>query len=575
MLIREALNILQSIRLHGSSKVALLCSFEALQLKTYLQAYLAKEFPGETPAVVTFGYDQLAAGLAQTASSLKKHPVLLCLSWEDIHPALSWRGRGKRSFGVDDLAKEGERLKWTLRQWIESRHGAETYFVLPQLEFFPLLDPCPSSAIGIIALTASVIMWEVAQILSEGSGRLLKLPSSDLNYRDLLLSGCPYSAEFSESIARRFVEVACRKVQRKKALVTDLDGTLWQGIIGEEGFQGVFCKPEGRGYPFYIFQEFLLKLKEDGILLAFCSKNNSSDVLPTFDAMGMPLKLADFAVHRCNWEQKSENLVAIANELNIGLDALVFVDDDEVELAEVKRVVPAVTCFKTPRTGVDWKNLLYALQDLFATWHVGEEDRIRTQTFAVNQQRALAQAGTRAIICPTNRFAHLKDMGLEVTIQRHAFGDPRSLELINKTNQFNLTGERFSQEEWLTWSEVQGAFCLSARLKDRFGDFGTIGVITGKITEANTILIRQFVLSCRAFGRGVETILLGSVIEQTGLKCLAGLFKDTGKNEPAGRFLAGLGRAMMPDGSWRVEGAVVEDAYREILTESGMSVSLV
>lgn len=571
MLIREAINILKSVTFSEAKKVALVCSFEPLHLKTYLQAYLAKRLPGETPEVVSFGYDQLRTGLRMTSSSLGRHPTFLFLSWEDLHPALSWRGRGKRNFIVGEVAREAEQAKRILRGWLTLRAGAETYIILPPLEFLPLLDACPTLALGPATLAASVAMWDIAQTLSAEGGRLLKLPLDDLNYRDLLLSGCPFSAETSERIATQLVDALYPVIPRKKVLVTDLDGTLWQGIIGEEGVGGIACRSEGKGLPFYVFQEFLYKLKNEGVLLAFCSKNNPEDVVPFFDTMDMPLKLSDFAAHRCNWERKSDNIRAIASELNIASDSLVFVDDDESEIAEVQRQLPEVICFRTPYEGQEWKSLFKELQDLFATWRVSQEDRTRTDTFEANRRRAAALEDPRGSGREgetANGLVHLRGMMLEVTIRRDAFHDPRSLELINKTNQFNLTGERFTQEEWLTWAAIPGTFCCSARLKDRFGDFGTVGVVTGRLNGDDTVVIRQFVLSCRAFSRGVETILLAAAVAQSERGGIMGRFKDTGKNEPAKRFLSGLGCSGGSDGTWRLEREAVDCAYRTVIEQT-------
>jgi FkbH-like protein len=471
------------------------------------------------------------------------------------------------------VAREAERIRERLAAWIRARAGAETYVALPPLEFLPVLDACKTATMGPVHVSASTAMWALAQTLSEGGARLLRLSPSELSYRDLLLSGCPMTPEYAEHLAARLVEAAYDGSPRKKALVVDLDGTLWHGIIGEDGLDGIACRAEGRGFPFYVFQEFLLKLKNEGVLLAFCSKNNPDDVLPRFDAMDMPLKLADFAAHRCNWEPKSKNLAAIAGELNIGLDALVFIDDDQAELAEVRHRAPAVTGLRTPSDGKDWKGFFDALQDAFATWRVSEEDRLRTQNVAAGRQRAVAAGGSGSGD-RVDRYGHLSDMQLEIVIQRDAFQDPRSLELINKTNQFNLTGERFSQEEWLAWSEMEGAFCFSARLKDRFGDFGTIGVVTGRMLgNGEGGLIRQFVLSCRAFGRGVEAVVLAETLRELNQPWLEGPFKDTGKNEPARRFFMELGCPGLPEGRWHVEAEAALRTARGVLEQSRATVS--
>ena len=158
-------------------------------------------------------------------------------------------------------------------------------------------------------------------------------------------------------------------------------------------------------------------------------------------------------------------------------------------------------------------------------------------------------------------------MNLQVTIHEQAFTDPRSLELINKTNQFNLTGERFASDQWLEWAATPGAFCWSARLTDRFGDFGTICVATGR-ADGTAIHLRQFVLSCRALGRGVETIVMGELLDRLGGHQVRGPFRSSGRNEPARAFLAGMGCDVDSVGEWYVDGSAVRQAWRAVLEQT-------
>lgn len=574
MLLRDALRLARTASYDGS-RVALLCSFEPLHLKTYLQAVLAERFPGRTPEVETFGYDQLRMALDATASRLRLFPALLCLSWEDIHPALSWRGRGKDRVEAAALAEGAAKLKEELSLWLRSRQGAETYLALPPARYLPLLDACSPMAMGTLAVEASALMWDIAREASRRGGRLLDLPPCELDYRELLLSGCPLSPERSETIARHFVEVAFPVRLRKKALVVDLDGTLWSGVIGEEGPEGLQYRPDGRGHPFHVFQEFLLKLKNEGVLLAFCSKNNPGDVLPFLDGMKMPLGLSDFSAHRCNWEPKSDNLRAIAAELNIRPDSMVLVDDDPLELAEVGERLPDVVTFRTPREGREWQAFFASLQELFAAWHVSEEDRLRAERLAEDRRRTAALAAEprrEGRADGGGSYTRLRDLQLEVILTPDAFRDPRSLELVNKTNQFNLTGERFLQHEWAAWAETPGAFCWSAKLRDRFGEFGTVCIATGSLEVGRSIRLRQLVLSCRAFGRGVELVVLSELARRTACEWVRIPLRDTGKNEPARRFVQGLGCRLDLDGHWLLGGREAVAAGEALIREATLVV---
>lgn len=559
MLIREALKIIRSTQIDKERKVSLICSFEPLHLKTHVQAFLALKFSHSCPEVLTFGYDQLERAFTETSSDFKNYSALLCLTWEDMHPGLSWRGRGELgNVGLKALEEGCRQLKNKLMKWGQLRQGSETYLALPSMDWMPLHDSCAISALGQVSVTASAFVWELVRELSGLGVRILKPTHSQLSYKDLINYGCPLSAETSESLANDFVTLAFNQPEKKKVIITDLDGTLWKGVIGEVGPKGVEMSPHGLGYPFYIYQNFLRKLKQNGVIIAFCSKNNESDVLPVFDSMKMPLRMSDFATFRCNWKSKPENIISIATELNIGLDSIVMVDDNDVELEEIKHKIPAVTLVRTPTDTQDWKEVFNQLQNLFSTWHLTEEDRTRNESYKNEKTRKQflekVKEDTLELGTLQDDFSYLKNLKLEIIFNEMGFDDPRSLELVNKTNQFNLTGERISVDEWLRLSKTQGSFCLSARLKDQFGDFGTISVLVGH-SQDHSILIRQFVLSCRAFGRGVEVMMLNHVLANTKHDdWICGPFKDTGKNEPLKLFLEKMGACTLgsAESEWKL-----------------------
>jgi FkbH-like protein len=570
MLLREALTLLRSARYSDAHKLCLLCSFEPLHFKSYLQAFLVERFPDAAPQLTSWGYDQLEVGLQESSHALRVHPALLFLSWGDLHPHLSWRTRGPLEMpSPGDIQGRADALRERLVEWLTARGGADSYVVVPPLAWLPLSDHVAPGALGVGSMYAWAAMGAVVAELAQRGCRVLDLPVAALNMRDWLGAGCPLTVEDSERAARRAVELIYPPRERKKALVVDLDGTLWHGVIGEDGPERIMHGPEGLGFPFHVFQKFLLKLKGEGVLLAFCTKNNPADVLPVFDKLEMPLSIADFAAYRCNWEPKPENLRAIAAELNIGLDSVVCVDDSPAELALMANVLPEVRALPTPRTGQDWLRLFEELQGSFATWRVGEEDRARTASSA--QARSRAAAGSAAEVEPGS-LRHLRGFDLELTVRHDAFGDPRSLELVNKTNQFNLTGERWSASDWLLKQQAPGAFCLSARLRDRFGDFGTIVVLVGITRPDGCAELQQIVMSCRAFGRGVEAVALGWLCRWADVGCVSGRFVDTGKNAPTAKFLRDLKCEWTGDGNWRLTRPVIEAWAKGVLDDTGMRV---
>lgn len=574
MLLREASKLVQSTPLEGSRRVGLVCSFEPLHLATYLQALLIKRFSQAAPKVVTFGYDQLRAGLEQTATSLQASPALLCLSWEDIHPALSWRSRATLgAISVDEIERCATQLEQELIIWLTARGLAETYLVLPPAAWLPLHDVCTPFALGSIGVAASGVAWALARGLVGRGIRLLRTPVTQLNYRDLLQAGCPLSVEDSRALATLFVDTAFTLLRRKKVIVTDLDGTLWAGVIGEEGAGEILCRPEGKGFPYFVFQKFLLKMKQEGVWLAFCSKNNPGDVLPVFDDLNMPLRLADFATYRCNWEEKSENVLSITKTLNVGVEDLLVIEDNPAEIAGLRHQLPQVTVLETPHDGSGWQALFTELQRLCGAWRISEEDRLRTSHAPrPRPEGPIPMPSASQAIRGT--FTHLRELQLHLSVLREAFQEPRSLELINKTNQFNLTGKRVSVEEWLQWAKTPGAFCFSARLRDTFGDFGTISVLTGRFLDERAVYIEQFVLSCRAFGRGVEWLVLGDLLHRSGWRWLQGPFTSTGKNVPAANFLRDVGCRLDETGQWQVSREAIEAFAVRVREATGATVSI-
>src|ERR1017187_8350134 len=338
MTIREAVKVIRHAKINKDRHVALLCSFEPVYLETYIQACLAEHFPEGAPELVTFGYDQLNRGLAETVGTNRNSTALLFLSWEDIHPALCWRSRAAlEDVDTDALASHGQQLTEKLTKWMAKRGAAETYVAIPPLEWIPPQDPCSALALGPCTATAIAVLWELQRQLSTLGARNLRPFSSELDFRGLLLSGCPLTPKYSELVARQFVTLAFPQIERKKALIVDLDGTLWDGVIGEDGPEKLCYQPYGTGFAFHTFQKVLLKLKREGVFLAFCTKNNPTDVLGVFDSLEMPLKLETFSAYRCNWESKPANIESIATELNIGCDSVVFIDDNPAELAAVAR----------------------------------------------------------------------------------------------------------------------------------------------------------------------------------------------------------------------------------------------
>lgn len=339
-----------------------------------------------------------------------------------------------------------------------------------------------------------------------------------------------------------------------KVCVVDLDHTLWGGVIGEEGLAGIQLSSEYPGAAFQDLQRGLLALRERGILLAIASKNNAADALEAIDRHpGMLLRREHFAAMEIHWGPKAESLRAIARTLNVGLDALAFVDDNPVERQQIRLELPEVTVLELPA-----QPLLYAqtLRECpaFERLTLSEEDRQRASLYQAEQDRQVAAAASSS---PAEFLASLNQRAEITAVTPLTLA--RTAQLTQKTNQFNLTTRRYSETELAAITERPGWQVWTIRVEDRYADNGLVGVAitqtTGGICEIDT-----FLLSCRVISRGVETALLSQLAaaaRRAGCSRLTGWFLPTRKNEPSREFYAnhGFSRTQQtPDGShWEID----------------------
>lgn len=321
----------------------------------------------------------------------------------------------------------------------------------------------------------------------------------------------------------------------KKCLVLDLDNTLWGGIVGEDGVDGITIgEGSPQGEAFYDFQCYILALKERGTILAICSKNNLQDVEEVFQSRdGMALQLDDFSSYRINWQQKHINLQEIAAELNIGMDSLVFVDDNPVECELIRQMLPDVTTVELHKDpsiyGFQLKNLV-----VFEKTVLTAEDKNKTEQYAQNAKRASLKREIRDI----NSF--YESLGTEITISeaddRHK---ARVHQLFTKTNQFNLTTNRYSLAEVQKFIEDEEWDLHVTHVKDNFGDLGLVGLYLINKKDHN-VSIDSFILSCRAMGRGIETAMMNKIKQDylinEDYKKVSARYRPTAKNKPVTDF---------------------------------------
>ena len=314
--------------------------------------------------------------------------------------------------------------------------------------------------------------------------------------------------------------------KNKKGLVLDLDNTLWGGVIGEVGAQGVELSTETPGGMAYSeFQQYLRQLEDLGILLNVASKNEESIALTGFERSDSPLKRKDFLCFKANWEPKSQNIAKIAQEINILPESLVFVDDNPAEREIVRQQLPAVTIanFSAP------EEMIASLDraGYFEVTALSADDAKRNEMYRQNLQRAAAQQS----------FGSYDDYlrSLEMTAKLGSFDPPhaeRITQLINKTNQFNLTTRRYTAQEVESLIGNPDAVTLYGRLEDKFGDNGLVSAMIGSIS-GDTCTVDLWIMSCRVFKRNLEQTMMDEFVRRCagrGVKKVVGHYLPTAKN---------------------------------------------
>ena len=340
----------------------------------------------------------------------------------------------------------------------------------------------------------------------------------------------------------------------RKCLVLDLDNTLWGGVIGEAGLAGIKIGHTYPGNLFTDFQRAILELSRRGVLLALASKNNAADAEEVFRSHpDMILKLEHFAARRISWQDKPASLREIAKELNIGLESFVFFDDNPAEQSLMRQALPQVLTLPVPPDPMKFVKLLRDARP-FDRLSLTEEDRRRGEMYREQNARQDLEQSSGSV----EEF--LASLQMTATIREvDSFAFPRVLDLLHKTNQFNLTTRRHSAVELtaLIGNPANGVFSL--RVSDRFGDHGIVGLAIAQ-RRGDTAYFDSFLLSCRIIGRKVETAFLAFLADwakTNGLRAFDGELILTAKNAPAADFFARHGFTEVSSDAhgsrWRLE----------------------
>lgn len=361
-----------------------------------------------------------------------------------------------------------------------------------------------------------------------------------IDYSSYFLNKMPCRLDLLPEFCSLFVRlIAAMKGHIRKCLVLDLDNTLWGGVVGDDGWDGIQLDPnEGTGEAYRYFQQYVLALKQRGVILAVCSKNDEDKAKEPFENNPhMLLRLEDISCFVANWEDKASNLQMIAQKLNIGVDSLVFFDDNPAEREIVRLHLPQVHVVDVPEDAA----LYVATLDREAPFEwlqLTKEDLLRSDSYVRNQQRENMQ---RQFV---DYNAYLQ--ALEMSGSVHRVGDkeiPRFSQLLNKSNQFNLRTQRYTEDEICSMQKDKNVRCLCGELSDKFSSYGIISCVILKKTE-ELVFIDSWVMSCRVLKRGVEYMMFRQMIaesEAVGCREIVAEYIPTTKNGMVQDFYEGLG----------------------------------
>ena len=526
----------------GANIHYLACGFEPLHLATFLHAHLIQRLPQRGGIEVQHGVYGDLRGSIETAAQSAAIASAVIVEWSDIDPRLGLRASAGWSRPTkQDIAATCVQRFAHLETAIAKLAARMPVAVAPPNLPLP---PIGNTVRG----QSSVLELELEQQLAAFLLRLSRIPSVHvlerphfegprLDARMELLAGFPYSIAFSGALAQSLVRILWPEAP-KKGLITDLDDTLWSGIIGEVGAEGVSWSQEHHTQAHGLYQQMLGHLAGCGVLLAACSKNE----LATAEAGLVRKDLffdreALFPVH-ADWGAKSASIGRILRTWNIAADAVVFIDDNPMELDEAQQGHPGLTCLRFPKkdSAAVW-DLLGQLRDLFGKPQITEEDGLRQASIRASAQ--LQETGSDAA---SPKF--LRTLEGVVTLETgNDASDKRALELINKTNQFNLNGRRIGEGEWHRLldsdDDSDAAILMVGSYQDKFGPLGKIAVLLGS-HAGSQVNVSHWVMSCRAFSRRIEHHMLAGLFEHPEVDEIVFAFEATPKNQPLQGFFEAL-----------------------------------
>src|ERR1700686_754236 len=528
-------------------RIFLACGFTPLHLQNFLSPPLPQLFPENRVEIKTGLFGDLAGSL-ERLDAKSYDGLAVALEWPACDSRLGIRELGGWQVSdvhevVSTVDRQISRLQRALKT---AARSVPVVVSLPTLPLPPLFYTPPNInnaektklLLSLAKFAADLSGEPGIRILDSQALDSISPPAARFDIKSEILSGFPYKLPHASALAQSIASLLQAR-SPKKGLITDLDDTLWSGILGEVGVDGVSWSLDHHSHIHGLYQQFLSSLASAGVLVGVASKNDAALVQQAFDRKDLLLKKDKVFPFEVHWHRKSDSVLRILKSWNIGPEAAVFIDDSPMEAAEVKAAFPTMEClvFKKDDYQAVW-DMLANLRASFGKTAISNEDAIRLESLrsAAPLLDALGQDGNAS-----DEFLKRADAFVSFDFIKRP-KDGRAFELVNKTNQFNLNGKRFSESEWTKFLADPASFLVTVTYQDKYGPLGKIAVLLGRVNEKK-LLISAWVMSCRAFSRRIEHHSLKRILDKFDADEAVFDFQTTERNGPTQDFFMELAGA--------------------------------
>jgi len=539
----DALNIVHQRPPEGESPclIYLASGFNPLHFRTFLAAELSLVFKNRAVELETGLYGDLPGNI-ERLSNIEPESGVIMLEWSDLDARLGIRSLGSWAPNVLPAILSNARARAEQIEEIIIKAGryAPLVVCLPTLPLLPVsfTPTWHASALElelkvcVESLGAQLAQSPRIRIVSSEYINSLCPPAERWNLNTELSTGFPYRLQYASLLAGAMARLISPP-QPLKGLITDLDDAVWRGILGEDGVDGISWDLNCRSHMHGAYQRMLQALSASGVLIAAATKNDPQLVEEAFQKRQFFLPRDAIFPLEANWRPKSESVERILKAWNVGADSVVFVDDSPLELAEVAVAHPGIKCLQFPaKDQVEINHLLLTLRDLFGKNVLLEEDLMRVKS--VRQGHQQQQDRKQSGVTP-GQFLKLAEAEIDFHFGKTPL-DPRAIELVNKTNQFNLNGIRKPEAYWQTWLKNPDSFLMLVSYKDKYGPLGKIAVVAGR-RIGRKLFVDFWVMSCRAFSRQIEHRCLQELYSRFDVDEIEFDFAATDRNKVLEAFL--------------------------------------